>query len=138
MTKNRKKYQVCSSQSCHRIVDNETSKLNIYTEDNNFEDNLTLEDNPTTISGLRKGVCSPQPLAEQDLTGSNDVLEDSKYQIFSNQQQPDLAIKRLPFLPDNSNQQITGESGGPNDQLTSEIFAIGSVYHKLDKDQHQI
>ena len=95
----------------YRILDNETSTLNIYTEDNNFEDDLTLEDNPTTISGLRKGVCSPQPLAEQDLTGSNDVLEDSKYQIFSNQQQPDLAIKRLPFLPDNSNQQITGESG---------------------------
>ena len=65
------------------------------------------------------GVCSLQPLAEQDLAGSNDVLEDFKSQIFSNQQQPDLASKKLPFLPDNSNQQITGESGRPNDQITS-------------------
>ena len=95
------------------------TKLDIYTEDRNFEDDLTLEDNPATFSGLSIGVCSLQPPAEQDLAGSNDVLVDSKSQIFSNQQQPDLASKKLSFLPDNSNQQITGESGRPNYQLTS-------------------
>ena len=53
-----------------------------------------------------------------------------------NQQQPDLARKGLVLLSNISNQQITGEKIGPNDQKTSEIFANGSVYHKLEKDQH--
>ena len=121
-----------------RIVENKTSELSIYTEDSNFEDDLTFKDNPTTIDDLSKGVCSPQPLARQDLPGSNDVLEDSKDQLFStNQQQPDLAPKGLSLLSNISNQQITGEKKGPNDQITSEIFANGSVYHELEKDQHQ-
>ena len=125
-----------------RTVDNKTSEMNIYTEDNNFKDDLIFEDifedNPSNISGLSSGVCSPQPLVRQDLPGSSDIHDISIVSLIStNQQQPDLARKGLALVSSISNQQITGESGRPNDQITSENIADGSVYHKLEKDQHQ-
>ena len=116
-------------------VDEIPSNIDIYKKDNNFEDDLTFEDNlgcPTDLKNFEKVEDSKFQTPDQPerqvlgkfLEGSNSITKKNA---------PDLAVTGLTgrsLISTISNQHLAGESWRPNDHQdqveTSEHSGIGS------------